>query len=196
MRAEMDTEVEEPAEQLDPLVLGCFGSAPLADATRRVLLEQQTAFASLENAEKMAERAQLMFMTLENGPHASGMLPCRHVATNGLLELVSKAAHSIWTAHRSKIQAKCPELWDEELLRGWLVSDALGRWQDTGAAARSVGKRAAAQVVATSRRAHTAGPYGRPRARGRGPKRRGRKIGTQQLRLHARRCGPRRTARS
>ena len=70
----MDTELENPSERLDPLVLGVYASAPLTDVTRRALLEQQTARAAGETAEKMAERARLMFTTLENGPHPSGML--------------------------------------------------------------------------------------------------------------------------
>lgn len=151
----MDTELENPSERLDPLVIGVFASAPLTDATRRVLLEQQTACAAVETVEKMAERARLMFMTLENGPHPSGMLPCRLHATNGLLELVSKAAHTIWTSHRSEIRVMCPELWDEELVRGWLLMDSMERWLATGAAVRTVGKRAAAQVWSASGRAKT-----------------------------------------
>ena len=151
----MNTELENPSEQLDPLVVGVFASAPLTDATRRVLLEQQTACAAVETAEKMAERARLIFMTLENGPHPAGMLPCRLHATNGLLELVSKAAHTIWTSHRSEIRVMCPELWDEELVRGWLLMDSMEQWLATGAAVRTVGKRAAAQVWSASGRAKT-----------------------------------------
>ena len=149
----MDTELEHPSERLDPLVLGVLASAPLADATRRALLAQQTACAAVETAEKMAERARLMFTTLENGPHPSGMLTCRLTATNGLLELVSKAAHTIWTSHRSEIRVMCPELWDEELMRGWLLMDSTGRWLASAAAFRTVGKRAAAQVWSASGRA-------------------------------------------
>ena len=153
MWAEMDTELENPSERLDPLVLGVSASAPLTDVTRRVLLDQQTACAAVETAEKMAERARLMFTTLENGPHSSGMLSCRRTSTNGLLELVSKAAHTIWTSHRSEIRAMCPELWDEELMRGWLLMDSTGRWLASAAAFRTVGKRAAAQVCSASGRA-------------------------------------------
>ena len=123
--------------------------------TRRALLDQQTACAAVETAEKMAERARLMFTTLENGPHPSGMLSCRRTATNGLLELVSKAAHTIWTSQRSEIRAMCPELWDEELMRGWLLMDSTGRWLTSAAAFRTVGKRAAAQVWSASGRAKT-----------------------------------------
>ena len=108
----MDTKLKHPSERLDPLVLGVSASAPLADATRRALLAQQTACAAVETAEKMAERARLMFTTLENGPHPPGMLSCRLTATNGLLELVSKAAHTIWTSHRSEIRAVA--VWPEE----------------------------------------------------------------------------------
>ena len=160
----MNTELENPSERLDPLVVGVFASAPLTDATRRVLLEQQTACAAVETAEKMAERARLMFVTMQNGPHSSGMLPCRLCATNGLLELVSTAAHALWTAHRSEIRAMCPELWDEELTRGWLLADSLGRWFDTGAAVRTVGKRAAAQTLAAAKRARAEGKRARTKA--------------------------------
>ena len=73
----MDTELENPSEPLDPLVLGVSTSAPLTDVTRQVLLAEQTACAAVETAEKMAERARLMFTTLENGPHPSGMRSCR-----------------------------------------------------------------------------------------------------------------------
>ena len=153
MWAEMNTELENPSERLDPLVLGVSASAPLTDVTIRVLLDQQTACAAVETAEKMAERARLMFTTLENGPHSSGMLSCRRTSTNGLLELVSKAAHTIWTSHRSEIRAMCPELWDEELVRGWLLMDSTGRWLASAAAFRTVGKRAAAQVCSAKGRA-------------------------------------------
>ena len=162
----MNTEMENPLERLDPLVFGEIASAPLADATRRVMHEQQTACAARETADQMAERARLMFMTFSNGPHSSGMLSGRVYATNGLLELVSKAAHAIWTSHRSEIRATCPELWDEELVRGWLLMDSMGRWLATGAAARTVGKRAAAQVITASRRAQSEGK----KARGRAPR--------------------------
>jgi hypothetical protein len=142
----MDTELKPPSERLDPLVLGVSASAPLADATRRALLAQQTACAAVETAEKMAERARLMFTTLENGPHPSGMLTCRLTATNGLLELVSKAAHTIWTSHRSEIRVMCLELWDEELMRGWLLMDSTGRWLASAAAFRTHGRQASGRA--------------------------------------------------
>ena len=156
-RTEMDTEPDDPTVQLDPLVVGHFASGELSDLARRMLLEQQSHLQAGETAEKMAERARLMFVTMQNGPHSSGMLPCRLCATNGLLELVSTAAHALWTAHRSEIRAMCPELWDEELTRGWLLADSLGRWFDTGAAVRTVGKRAAAQTLAAAKRARAEG---------------------------------------
>ena len=163
-RTEMDTEPDDPTVQLDPLVVGHFASGELSDLARRMLLEQQSHHQAGETAEKMAERARLMFVTLQNGPHSSGMLPCRLCATNGLLELVSKAAHALWTAHRSEIRAMCPELWDEELTRGWLLADSLGRWFDTGAAVRTVGKRAAAQTLAAAKRARAEGKRARTKA--------------------------------
>ena len=44
----MNTEMENPLERLDPLVFGEIASAPLADATRRVMHEQQTGAPALE----------------------------------------------------------------------------------------------------------------------------------------------------
>ena len=149
----MDTELENPSEPLDPLVLGVYTSAPLTDVTRQVLLAEQTACTAVETAEKMAERARLMFTTLENGPHPSGMRSCRRTATHGLIELVATAAHAIWTSHRSEIRAMCPELWDEELLRGWPLMDSTGRWLASAEAFRTVGKRAASQVSWANSRA-------------------------------------------
>ena len=94
----MGSQVEHTTLELDPMVIGCGASAPLTDATRRVMMQAQMDMAALETTEKMAERARLMFLILQNGPHSSGMMPYRMQATNGALELVAKVAHTVWTA--------------------------------------------------------------------------------------------------
>ena len=127
-----------------------------AAVRERQALRQQladSASAALETTEKMTERARLMFLTLPNGPHSSGMPGCRVRATNGTLELVAKVAHTCWTAHKDEIRTMCPQLWDEELLRGWLLMDSLAQRPKAELAARTVGKRAATQVWTANARA-------------------------------------------
>ena len=101
----------------------------------------------------MKERAENMFLNQPNGPHASGLLAVQARPTNSLLELARKAAHGLWVAEESRIKAACPELWDEELMRGWLLSDALGCAPKDEATARTVGKRAATQIGAANQKA-------------------------------------------
>ena len=151
--AEMGSATENAAMQLDPLIIGFSDSAPLTDVSRRFFLQTQMDKAALETTEKMTERARLMFLTLPNGPHSSGMPGCRVRATNGTLELVAKVAHTCWTAHKDEIRTMCPQLWDEELLRGWLLMDSLAQRPKAELAARTVGKRAATQVWTANARA-------------------------------------------
>ena len=59
----------------------------------------------------------------------------------------------------------CPELWDEELLRGWLLADALGHTPLTELAARTIGKRAATRIGAVEKRAKKAAKQAAKQAR-------------------------------
>ena len=52
-RAAMEAGVSLNLEQLDPAYVGAIASAPLADATRRALLVQQTDQKALEDAAAM-----------------------------------------------------------------------------------------------------------------------------------------------
>ena len=91
----MDSAAENATVQLDPAIVGSFGSAPLTGVRTQMLLQEQSAWVALETKGKMAERAELMFLTLDNGPHSSGMSRCRVDATNATLELVGQVAHAV-----------------------------------------------------------------------------------------------------
>ena len=123
--------------------VGPLACAPMTDAVRAPLPELQRRQASLETPEAMHRRAAAMFLRGGAGlqrPADSEMLPVRVVATNALLELVQTTAHKVWVASEAEIKVNCPTLWDEELLFGWLLLDALNRWPVDEDTARAVGK--------------------------------------------------------
>ena len=64
-------------EQLDPAYVGSAASAPLAGATRRLLLQQQTEQKALENAAAMTQRAEQMVLFLPGscGHRSEGGVP-------------------------------------------------------------------------------------------------------------------------
>ena len=70
----------------------------------------------------------------------------------------------MWASREDEIKVKNPQLWDEELLRGWLLSDALGRAPSTETASRLVGKRAATRIRAVEERARRAAKAARTKA--------------------------------
>ena len=85
----MEAAESNNVEQLDPAYVGSAASAPLAGATRRLLLQQQAEQKALENAAAMTQRAEQMFLFLPDGLHSSGMLPVRVKASSNLQQKVS-----------------------------------------------------------------------------------------------------------
>lgn len=141
----------EDVVMLEPARHGAILHGPMSSPLRRTLVSLQKDQVELETSAAMTKRAEAMFLTLPNGPHRSGMVHVRVLATNSLLELVRKTAYAVWVARDAEIKVACPELWDEELLRGWLLADALGHTPLTELAARTIGKRAATRIGAVEK---------------------------------------------
>ena len=72
---------------LDPARHGAILSAPMSSPLRRTLASLQKDQVELETSAAMTKHAEAMFLTLSNGPHRSGMVHVRVLATNSLLEL-------------------------------------------------------------------------------------------------------------
>ena len=160
----MNDPSNEDVVMLEPASHGAILSGPMSSPLRRTLVSLQKDQVELETSAAMTKRAEAMFLTLPNGPHRSGMVHVRVLATNSLLELVRKTAYAVWVARDAEIKVACPKLWDEELLRGWLLADALGHTPLTELAARTIGKRAATRICVVEKKAKRAAKQARKAA--------------------------------